>query len=237
MASVAVSSNCENLNCPICFKSFNTPRILPCLHTFCEECLGTHIKSVVQGGSLFVCPICKTPTVPPNTELTADKWASTFPLDNVIYSHSELSDQSDNFCDICKLDGENTTAKFWCIECQEKVCISCDRDHKRIKISRQHSTVECEEIKNNPTSVKFNFDQDCVRHRGEKQDLVCIDHREICCLVCFTEKHRQCNNIRNIDDVADEQAKRITSSNVVENMRKVQKEIDKMAACKSEKCR
>jgi len=103
MATVAVSSDSQNLNCPTCFKKFNTPRILPCLYTFCEECLSIHVKSEIQGGSHFVCPICKTPTVPPNTELTAHKWGSAFRLVKVYYSLSELSDQSDDFCDICEL--------------------------------------------------------------------------------------------------------------------------------------
>jgi len=52
--------------------------------------------------------------------------------------------------------------------------------------------------------------------------------------VCFSENNRQCSNIRDIDDVAGEQAKQITSSNIIENMRKIQKELYKLVACKSD---
>eukprot|EP00116_Pleurobrachia_bachei_P017870 sb/3478132/ len=30
---------CNELECPICRDQFTTPRVLPCLHVFCEACL------------------------------------------------------------------------------------------------------------------------------------------------------------------------------------------------------
>jgi len=51
----------------------------------------------------------------------------------------------------------------------------------RIKTSRPHFSVQYEEIKT-LANIKFNFDQDCVRHPGKKQDVVSIYHREICCI-------------------------------------------------------
>ena len=29
----------EELTCSVCLELFKTPKTLPCLHTFCEECL------------------------------------------------------------------------------------------------------------------------------------------------------------------------------------------------------
>ncbi|KAL3888553.1 hypothetical protein ACJMK2_000919 [Sinanodonta woodiana] len=29
----------EDLNCPLCMKIFRSPRRLPCLHSFCHDCL------------------------------------------------------------------------------------------------------------------------------------------------------------------------------------------------------
>ena len=35
----------QELTCPVCLELFKIPKTLPCLHTFCEECL----KGVLLG--------------------------------------------------------------------------------------------------------------------------------------------------------------------------------------------
>lgn len=40
--------NEESIKCPICSKTFTNPRILPCLHSFCTNCLANYIKDGSQ---------------------------------------------------------------------------------------------------------------------------------------------------------------------------------------------
>ncbi|XP_052795626.1 E3 ubiquitin-protein ligase SH3RF3-like [Mya arenaria] len=50
------------LECPICLDRFTYPKVLPCQHTFCNECL----QGVVEGYSVR-CPECrKVHFVPPD---------------------------------------------------------------------------------------------------------------------------------------------------------------------------
>lgn len=43
--------------CGVCLQYFNLPRLLPCLHVFCEECLITHVN-MRPGSKKLKCPLC-----------------------------------------------------------------------------------------------------------------------------------------------------------------------------------
>ncbi|KAI8497218.1 hypothetical protein Bbelb_251670 [Branchiostoma belcheri] len=45
----------EELSCSICLELFTRPKVLPCQHTFCQDCLLNHAG---RGGT-FQCPICR----------------------------------------------------------------------------------------------------------------------------------------------------------------------------------
>ena len=50
------------LNCGICQHGYNNPKVLPCLHSFCEQCLYEYIPSE----SLSVtCPVCRQQSILP----------------------------------------------------------------------------------------------------------------------------------------------------------------------------
>ena len=57
--------------CPLCREGYSGPRILPCFHTFCLECLQflAAIWPLVPGNEgekpSFFCPVCKTLTLVP----------------------------------------------------------------------------------------------------------------------------------------------------------------------------
>ncbi|PNI78022.1 TRIM59 isoform 1, partial [Pan troglodytes] len=56
----------EELTCPICYSIFEDPRVLPCSHTFCRNCL----ENILQAsGNFYIwrplriplkCPNCRS---------------------------------------------------------------------------------------------------------------------------------------------------------------------------------
>ncbi|XP_060590061.1 tripartite motif-containing protein 3-like isoform X1 [Ruditapes philippinarum] len=51
----------EFLTCSICMDEFQDPKVLKCLHTFCEECIQATIqKQIMTSHSDISCPICRT---------------------------------------------------------------------------------------------------------------------------------------------------------------------------------
>ena len=64
MASVLAEKITQNfMHCGICLEPFKKPRGLPCLHSFCEECLERWAKANNKDSyskpSVIVCPNCK----------------------------------------------------------------------------------------------------------------------------------------------------------------------------------
>ena len=46
----------EHLTCAICLEQFKDPKVLPCLHSYCHEC----IVKLDQTGNKITCPECRT---------------------------------------------------------------------------------------------------------------------------------------------------------------------------------
>lgn len=68
--------------CSICQGEFNTPKCLPCLHTFYETCLNTYITSALEQSTTstpieFNCPVCRDPVEPPQPTAPYQKLGGT----------------------------------------------------------------------------------------------------------------------------------------------------------------
>ncbi|XP_071823895.1 uncharacterized protein [Apostichopus japonicus] len=56
----------EFLNCAVCRSTYSEPKMLPCIHSFCRNCLEQCKMAAQQKGERFGCPICRTTiTLPP----------------------------------------------------------------------------------------------------------------------------------------------------------------------------
>ncbi|PIK47686.1 hypothetical protein BSL78_15460 [Apostichopus japonicus] len=58
MAGKVVKDLSEDfLSCCICMNQFKTPKMLPCIHSFCEECIEKYAAK--QDGNEVPCPTCR----------------------------------------------------------------------------------------------------------------------------------------------------------------------------------
>jgi len=185
MYTVAQSAT-ETLDCPLCFKKFNSPRSLPCLHSFCEECLSSYIQSFAQDESEFMCPACKTTTTILDTKLPRDQWVKAFRLNSTIISILENETKThDNDCEWCRRDHNKITAEFYCTGCREGLCADCRKNHQRIKLLMKHVIVSVSDVKDKSDFGRMiNFDVACPHHQNKPLELYCTEHRKLCCVMC-----------------------------------------------------
>ncbi|XP_019636978.1 PREDICTED: tripartite motif-containing protein 3-like [Branchiostoma belcheri] len=110
---------CEELPCSICLELFTRPKVLPCQHTFCQDCLQDHAG---RGGAIQ-CPICRQQVrLPP-------QGVAGLPDNHLVTNLCErvsgvtLGDypQTGSTCS----SHPSMTLKVYCKQCQIPVCDQC----------------------------------------------------------------------------------------------------------------
>ncbi|XP_021372282.1 uncharacterized protein LOC110462595 [Mizuhopecten yessoensis] len=187
------------LECPICLERFQQPKSLPCLHSFCQDCLGTYITKEVSGKiaskTSFPCPVCRRRTYPINQAETKKKWVEQFPTNNMIQDLIQLRERSSEplYCKPCQTEGNLfNPAQFWCKSMNENFCEAC-----KVKLHDIiHTDCGIVDITiNDNTRLKPKISAlRCDRH-DKKIVWHCEDHQILGCNVCVFKDHRRCEKI------------------------------------------
>lgn len=125
MAEAIIKTSDEILDCPICLEQYRIPRSLPCLHSFCEECLNSYITSHTDNSTDFPCRLCRSTVILPGPESSAGSPAQNFPLNHliVIMMDGGMGRTEDITCTSCHVRGDSSQkAMYWCSDCCEGLC-------------------------------------------------------------------------------------------------------------------
>ena len=81
-ASDALKQLEQQLTCPVCLERYTQPRTLPCLHSFCHQCL-SHFPVIVEGGShCITCPMCSQTNQQPDNGVSG--YQPAFIINNLL---------------------------------------------------------------------------------------------------------------------------------------------------------
>ncbi|KAL3836120.1 hypothetical protein ACJMK2_021571 [Sinanodonta woodiana] len=217
----------KQLVCPLCLKNFKTPRILPCVDTFCEECLSAYISSA-RIHNCFACPTCKTSITPPNKGDSYKSWAAIFPL-NAIAMPLSCADEakSEEYCERCKAENDKSIlATSFCVVCKEYFCDGCVKSHKSFKALKRHMIIQ----KNGP-SIKLMSSLrhvlNCTKHPEKDLDQFCKDHSCACCAICVEKLHKGCANALKLSSYAQEKLKITSSPEILSSLHEVETQLER----------
>ncbi|CAF3802573.1 unnamed protein product [Adineta steineri] len=118
------SSQMERLTtCPICLDKFRTPKVLPCMHTFClTPCLTNLVDPRARS---LRCPECRREhPIPANG---VQGYPSNLTMIGFLDLQPSTSSQPDR-CFICK---EQKQAIIKCHDCSKYICSDCREAHLR----------------------------------------------------------------------------------------------------------
>ena len=150
-------------------------QVLPCLHTFCERCLGSYIPDQ----SLSVtCPICRQQSILPEEGVTALQ--NNFFINHLmdVLEHSQL-------CNSC----QKARAPSKCTSCDHFLCESCIDRHIQ-DIDSAHTIVSLSElaISESDTDKKMTS-LVCPNHAGQSLEFYCSECETAICESCTEGEH------------------------------------------------
>ncbi|XP_052093900.1 uncharacterized protein LOC127729954 [Mytilus californianus] len=109
-----------------------------------------------------------------------------------------MASASGTFCGVCETQHVVREATFWCSECDEGLCSSCEKHHRASKASRNHEVISVNNYQKIPNTIA-NINQYCSDHE-KKYQLYCSKHEKLCCPLCITRNHKTCD-LMAIDDI------------------------------------
>ena len=178
----------DQLTCAICLDTYNNPRVLPCLHVFCEDCLE---RLVLRDAANLTatCPNCRRETQLPQGGV-ADLPAAFYVnhLFEVRDTLEKVKDPNKTQCEKC---GESE-AKGYCRNCGEFVCQTCITIHGKWKEFVEHEVVTLGQVEADvaqlvpPKKVAMK----CSKHPSEELKIYCETCDELICRDCTIKTHR-----------------------------------------------
>ncbi|XP_078602833.1 uncharacterized protein LOC144876913 [Branchiostoma floridae x Branchiostoma japonicum] len=192
MASNAISDiTDEFLVCQVCLEDFKQPKMLPCLHTFCQPCLEKLLATEPVGK--LDCPTCRQDVPLPRNGVQGLK--SNFlvgKLRDILQQQpkGETSEAREDGvpCSICEV---GNSAQFYCVECADYLCQTCKDMHRRFKVSRDHKTVTIQDLKSGQASAELRARETskCEDH-NELNKFYCDTCHRVICLHCVVTAHK-----------------------------------------------
>uniref|UniRef100_A0A3B4BTH1 Tripartite motif-containing protein 2 n=1 Tax=Pygocentrus nattereri TaxID=42514 RepID=A0A3B4BTH1_PYGNA len=138
------------LICSICLDRYDNPKVLPCLHTFCERCLQNYIPA---HSLTLSCPVCRQTSILPEKGVAALQ--SNFFITNLmeVLKRSPDSGRGDEHAGLDSIDAVATgqplscpnhggnVMEFYCPPCETAMCEECTSGEHA-----EHATVPLKDV-------------------------------------------------------------------------------------------
>ena len=216
--------------CPICTEVYTDPRVLPCVHTYCLKCIEAWSKDK-QPGDEVACPLCRKDfTLSSNGvgDLPKNFFVKKF------LQMKELSsvESKTSPCETCSGDevSEKKAATVYCVECQQKLCQTCEQYHKKFKGTSHHSIVNIGDKFEKETFFEA-LPANCDKHTGDPLRIYCLECELAICMMCYIKAHNshKCSDVKEVaDEFRNQMANDVEKTTAgVEKCRKMLESLEK----------
>ena len=181
----------KEITCAICQEHYTDPKILPCLHYYCKQCI---LKLALRTATNqpISCPECRKETTLPEggveelkTAFFINRFKSKVSALERVHGKVEVK------CEECTDSGDR--AEAFCRQCAVFICGECAKQHKRMKSFVSHEVVSLEDLKQGRAreiAVKEPPSKKCHIHE-EPLGIYCFDCSSLICRDCTVTVHKE----------------------------------------------
>ncbi|XP_032671270.1 B-box type zinc finger protein ncl-1-like isoform X2 [Odontomachus brunneus] len=172
--------------CTLCRNKLCSPRVLSCLHVFCEVCLDKLLMDEAGDSkvvSVISCPICQQETS------VSSKGAASLTCDYVLTNILDMSaiESMAVLCTSCKAK-ESAVAR--CSDCANFLCPNCNTAHQFMRCFESHKVVAFEDLKQSKEAIPIHKPIFCECHPAENMKFYCHTCQEPICNECLLVEHK-----------------------------------------------
>ena len=183
----------REITCGICQEHYTDPKILPCLHYYCKQCV-LRLALRTGTGKPFSCPECRCEATLP--EGGVDELKTAFfvnRLKSTVSTIERTHGKVEVKCELC--EGSSSNAEAFCRQCARFICQECVNLHKRIATFKSHEVASLDDLKHGraqPIPVKEPPTKKCLDHE-EPLTIYCYKCDCLICRDCTMKDHREHN--------------------------------------------
>ncbi|XP_023140313.1 E3 ubiquitin/ISG15 ligase TRIM25-like [Amphiprion ocellaris] len=165
----------EMLMCSVCQDILKDPRLLPCGHSLCMDCL-ENLKDQATEMQL-VCPDCRSHFDERDGHWVQKSYALSNIAENFRVNKTRREKQTRCVhCDCCPT--KETLAVKTCLKCEVSLCTEHVRDHLELPVFIGHPLVQ---------PLGDLLDRKCSQHKDEVLRYYCNSSRRYICNICALE--------------------------------------------------
>lgn len=180
--------------CSVCLATFVDPRVLPCIHTFCRECLtqtDRRQSGDQHGGDVMIrCPICRHSF--PVPENGFDGLPKNFYMERLVEITRTLTKgpSVQTPCSVCSEDGDQseTASTLFCVDCQMNLCQRCGQHHRKSRLTSEHRLTDGVRDQRS-AEAQGSRASTCLEHEEDLR-LFCCVCEQLLCPMCYIANHR-----------------------------------------------
>ena len=179
----------KEAECPLCSETVKEPKTLPCLHSFCLNCLDKHAGHARRRRKeKLKCPVCPTEFNVPKGDTFSD-FPTSFHLNRLVdvlaINDSDAEMQTCSSCD------DSSAVTSYCFVCQSFLCAACFDAHQRLRATRGHRSILFEKLQAQNVEELMHRPAMCTQkyHQNEALEYYCQGCKVCVCVKCGLVNH------------------------------------------------